>query len=95
MQQSADIDTILLGCTHYPLLQQKIKQFTPAGIQVLTQGKIVADSLSNYLQRHPKMAASCSQNSQISFFTTDSAADFDSHATNFYGKPVKSQHLIL
>jgi glutamate racemase len=93
--QSPGIDTILLACTHYPLLIEKIKQFAPQGMQVLSQGKIVADSLLKYLHRHPKMEAKCNKNGQISFFTTDSTEDFDNHATNFYGKPVQSQHLAI
>jgi glutamate racemase len=93
--QSTGIDTILLACTHYPLLIEKIKQFVPQGMQVLSQGKIVADSLQEYLSRRPEMEAKCSKNGQISFFTTDSTEDFDSHATNFYGKEIKSAHLSL
>jgi len=95
LQQSPEIDTILLACTHYPLLMDKIQQFTPQGIKVLSQGKIVADSLKEYLHRHPEMEARCSKNAQLSFFTTDSTEDFDNHAANFYGKPVKSSHLQL
>lgn len=95
LSQSPGIDTILLACTHYPLLIEKIKQFAPQGMQVLSQGKIVADSLLEYLSRHPQMEAKCSKNGQISFFTTDSTEDFDSHATNFYGKEIKSTHLNL
>jgi glutamate racemase len=95
LSQSTGIDTILLACTHYPLLVEKIKQFIPQGIKVLSQGKIVADSLQEYLSRHPEMEAKCSKNGQISFFTTDSTEDFDSHATNFYSKPVQSQHLAI
>ena len=95
LSQSPGIDTILLACTHYPLLIEKIKQFAPQGMQVLSQGKIVADSLQEYLSRHPEMEAKCSKNGQISFFTTDSTEDFDSHATNFYGKEIKSTHLSL
>ena len=95
LQQSQDIDTILLACTHYPLLMEKIQQFIPQGITVLSQGKIVADSLKEYLTRHPEMEARCSKNGQLSFFTTDSTEDFDNHAANFYGKPVKSSHLQL
>ncbi len=95
LAQAPGIDTILLACTHYPLLMDKIKQFVPQGIKVLAQGKIVADSLKEYLNRHPKMAEKCSQNAQIRFFTTDSTEDFDNHAANFYGKKVKSGHLNL
>jgi glutamate racemase len=95
MQQSPEIDTILLACTHYPLLMDKIQQFTPQGVKVLSQGKIVADSLKEYLSRHPEMEAKCSKNGQLTFFTTDDTEDFDTHAANFYGKPVKSSHLQL
>ncbi len=95
LQQSADIDTILLGCTHYPLLQEKIRQFIPEGVTLLSQGKIVAESLAGYLQRHPEIAERCSKKGLTAFFTTDSAEDFDNHAAIFYGKPVKSQHLAL
>ena len=95
LQHSADIDTILLACTHYPLLMDKIEEAVPANVTVLSQGQIVADSLAGYLQNHPEMEAKCSKNGQISFFTTDSPEDFDNHAAIFYGKPVKSKHLSL
>ena len=95
LQQSADIDTILLACTHYPLLMEKIKKVVPANVTVLSQGEIVANSLLGYLQNHPEMEAKCSKNGQNSFFTTDSTEDFDNHAAIFYGEPVKSKHLSL
>jgi glutamate racemase len=95
LSQSPQIDTILLACTHYPLMMDKIRQFTPKGIEVLSQGKIVAKGLANYLGRHPEIAEKCSKNGRIDFFTTDSTEDFDNHAANFYGKPVKSSHLQL
>jgi glutamate racemase len=95
LQQSTDIDTILLACTHYPLLMDKIKKAVPANVTILSQGEIVANSLREYLQKHPQMEENCSKNGQISFFTTDSAEDFDNHAAVFYGKPVKSKHLSL
>lgn len=95
MHQCGSIDTILLACTHYPLLMDKIKKATPANITILSQGEIVAASLAEYLQKHPEMDEKCSKNGQIAFFTTDSTEDFDNHAGVFYGKPVKSQHLSL
>ena len=95
LHQSGSIDTILLACTHYPLLMDKIKKAVPANMTVLSQGEIVADSLKQYLQKHTEIEENCSKNGQISFFTTDSAEDFDSHAAIFYGKPVKSTHLNL
>jgi glutamate racemase len=93
--QSAGIDTILLACTHYPLLMDKIKKAVPPGITVLSQGEIVASSLGVYLENHPEIAEKCSKSGGIRFYTTDSPADFDGHAGIFYGKPVNSQHLSL
>ncbi len=95
LTQSGEIDTILLACTHYPLLMEKIQQFVPGGCAVISQGKIVADSLAVYLQRHPEMETQCSKGGQRQFYTTDSAEDFDSKAAIFYGAPVKSTHLAL
>jgi glutamate racemase len=95
LQQSAGIDTVLLACTHYPLLMEKIKKAVPAHVTVLSQGEIVANSLKEYLQKHTEMEERCSKNGQISFYTTDSDEDFDNHAAIFYGKPVKSMHLTL
>jgi glutamate racemase len=93
--KSPDIDTILLACTHYPLLIEKIRQFAPAGCSIIAQGAIVADGLVDYLKRHPEMEENCSKGDDLKFFTTDSAEDFDSKAAIFYGKPVKSTHLAL
>jgi len=95
LQQSGSIDTILLACTHYPLLMEKIKKAVPDNITVLSQGEIVANGLATYLQKHPELEEKCSKNGHISFFTTDSPEDFDNHAAIFYGKPVKSMHLSL
>ncbi len=95
LSQSKDIDTLLLACTHYPLLMDKIRQFVPAGCAVIPQGNIVANSLAVYLQRHPEMEARCSKGGSRRFYTTDSAEDFDSKAAVFYGEPVKSIHLAL
>lgn len=89
------IDTVLLACTHYPLLTNKIKNYLPEGTTVLSQGQIVANSLKDYLNRHPEIAEKCSRSGELAFYTTDSTKDFDSKATIFYGKPVKSRHLAL
>lgn len=95
LTQSPAIDTLLLACTHYPLLIDKIRQFVPAGTTILSQGEIIAPSLGQYLQKHPEMAARCSANGRLQFYTTDSTADFDNHASTFFGKPVSSQHIDL
>jgi glutamate racemase len=92
MKQSPDIDTILLACTHYPLLQDKIKAHLPAKINVVAQGDIVATSLVDYLKRHPEMEQRLSKNKHRDFYTTiDDTLDFDHHATLFFGKEVKSR----
>lgn len=95
LEQSPDIDTILLACTHYPLLLNKIQQFAPPNTTILSQGSIVSKSLVDYLIRHPELEAQCSKYGQRTFLTTDSTEDFDRQATVFYGQPVHSEHLSL
>lgn len=95
LSQEKGIDSILLACTHYPLLENKIRQFIRPETRLISQGKIVADSLVDYLDRHPEMEAACTKNGQLRFFTTDSADDFDAKAAIFYGKPVISTHVDL
>jgi len=89
------IDTLLLACTHYPLLLDKIREYVPEGITIVSQGEIVAKSLAEYLKKHKELAGLCSKKGQISFYTTDSVTDFDSHATLFFGQQVASKHLDL
>ncbi len=95
LSRSSLIDTILLACTHYPLLMNKIRQFAPAGMTILSQGEIVAPSLASYLEKHPEIANQCSKNGQRSFYTTDSVTDFDNQASIFFGRAVQSKHVDL
>ena len=95
LKQSPLIDTILLACTHYPLLMDKIKEYSPADMTVLSQGEIVANSLKDYLHRHPETESSISKNGEQNFYTTDSTEDFDNHAALFYGTGVSSKHVDL
>jgi glutamate racemase len=96
MTQSPQIDTVLLACTHYPLLKEKIAAFLPPGSQLISQGEIVADSLADYLQRHPEMEERISRSgADPRFYTTDSTEDFDNHAGIFYGKLLRSTHILL
>ncbi len=95
LEKSVEIDTILLACTHYPLLLGKIKKYLPAGIKVVSQGDIVAKSLADYLKRHPEMENKCSHNASFHFFTTDAAKDFDKHSALFFGEKVNSAHVDL
>jgi glutamate racemase len=76
-------------------LIDKIKQYLPADISVVSQGVIVAKSLMQYLENHSDMENMISKTGTLQFFTTDSATDFDNHASLFFGKEVKSQHIFL
>lgn len=89
------IDTIVLACTHYPLLAKKIEEYVPVDITVISQGEIVAKSLHDYLQRHNEMEDRLIKNGKRNFFTTDSPKDFDSKASIFYGEAVTSAHVHL
>jgi len=94
-EMGEDIDVILLACTHYPLLKEKIQEYLPIGVKLVSQGEIVAESLQEYLDRHPEMETKCSKNGGCVFYTTDSTEDFDNHATIFFGTAVQSKHVDL
>jgi glutamate racemase len=93
--KSAHIDTILLACTHYPLLKDKIARFLPPGVKLLVQGEIIARSLSDYLHRHPEIESRCTRNGYNSFYTTDSVEEFNNHASIFYGHQITASHAEL
>ena len=76
MSQSADIDSVILGCTHYPLLIDKIKKYSPSGVTIIQQGPIVAKSLKKYLQRHPEMEERCSHGGTCQYCTTEDVSRF-------------------
>ena len=95
LMHSPLIDTIVLGCTHYPLLLKKILKAIPENIKVISQNELVASSLKSYLKRHPEIESNCSKNGGTEFLTTDSTEIFDTHASAFFGKEVKSNHLQL
>jgi glutamate racemase len=94
---SADplIDTVMLGCTHYPLLTDKIQSFLPEGISIVSQGDIVAQSLADYLKRHPEMEEKCSKNGSIRYFTTESVEKFASSASIFLNEVIHAEHIDL
>ena len=95
LQQDASIDTILLACTHYPLLMDKIMKYIPAGVSVIAQGAIVAKSLQDYLERHPEIAEKCSKKGGRQFYTTGEPADFNNHASLFFGQGIIAEKLKL
>ena len=92
-QRSADIDTLLLACTHYPLLMPKIQAYLDDDVSVLSQGPIVAASLQDYLQRHPEIKERCSQNGTRRFLTTDAPNLFEHHASIFFGREVTAEYV--
>lgn len=93
--KASDIDTLLLACTHYPLIQQQLQRMLPAHIKLVSQGPIVAESLVDYLQRHPEIEQQCTRNQTVRFYTTDSPADFDRQASSFYGKSTTAVQIEL
>lgn len=95
MQQNTSIDAIILACTHYPLIQDKIQNHLPHHVKLISQGELVAKSLHDYLRRHPELEQKCSKQTQVQFFTTDQPGNFDKAASLFYGKEVRSNHLAL
>lgn len=89
------IDTIILGCTHYPLLMDKIKKYVPSGITLLAQGEFVAASLKDYLMRHPEMDQKITKNGVSRFLTTESAAKFAEAASIFLNQQIDVQQVAI
>lgn len=95
MAADPEIDTIVLGCTHYPLLMKKIRRFAPAGCAILSQGELVSTSLKDYLHRHPEMDVRLSKGGSCRFLSTESSEKFDPLAAMFMGHDVDSRHIDL
>lgn len=95
LQQSPEIDTMILGCTHYPMLLPKIRKYVPEKVNVLSQGSIVADSLVDYLHRHPEMDAKITRGGTARFLTTERADRFASLADVFMGEKVDAEQIVL
>lgn len=95
LAQSDNIDTVLMACTHYPLLADKIRKFMPPQVQLIAQGDIVASSLSDYLSRHEEIAMQLSKNAQRTFFTTGDPGDFERHGALFFGAEIQAQHISV
>ena len=89
------IDTLVLGCTHYPLLEAKIRKYLPEGVTLLSQGPYVADSLKDYLLRHPEMSGRLSENGECRFMTTEAKEKFSETASLFLNRPVDVEQLII
>ncbi len=94
-RKDGQIDTVILGCTHYPLLSNVITKFLPDHIVLLDQGPVVAESLADYLFRHPEMEKKCSKGGTVRYFTTESVENFESRAGIFIGRPLSAEKIIL
>lgn len=95
LSKDSRIDTIILGCTHYPLLLPKIKKYVPAHINIVTQGELVAGSLKDYLHRHPEMDAKCTRGNTCIYYTTESEEKFSESASIFLNESVNVKHIEL
>lgn len=95
LERDPRIDTIILGCTHYPLLLNKIRQYLPEGVQAIPQGRQVAESLLDYLQRHPGMEAKCTKNGTARYYTTDSPEKFNQMASLFMKEPIDAKKTTI
>lgn len=90
-----DIDTLILGCTHYPILMPKIKQYVPDGIKIVSQGEYVAESLKDYLTRHTEIDARCTKNGTAHYYTTENAEKFKEVARIFVTDNIEVEHIDL
>lgn len=95
LRKDREIDTVILGCTHYPLLLPKIRMFMPDTIRIVAQGEYVADSLKDYLYRHPEMDRKCTRGGKCSFYTTEAEEKFTESASTFLNREISVQHIAL
>ena len=89
------LDTLILGCTHYPLLLDSIRRYVPDHVEILDQGRVVSEKLVEYLGRHPELDSQISKNGTLTFLTTEHPDIFDSKATMFMGRAVSATNIHL
>lgn len=95
MRKDPDIDTIILGCTHYPLLMSKILKYVPRGVRIVPQGEYVAESLRQYFINHPDMEQRCSKGGTVSYLTTENPDKFRESAQLFFHETVDVKKIVL
>lgn len=95
MRKDPDIDTVILGCTHYPLLMPKILKYIQPGVRIVPQGEYVADSLKTYLERHPQIERICTKGGKVSYLTTENPDRFQESAQIFLHERVNVRHVHL
>lgn len=93
--QEPETDTVILGCTHYPLLIDKIRKEIGSRATIVTQGELVGASLADYLRRHPEMDADCTKGGTCEFLTTENPDKFNELAEIFLRTPLKASHIDL
>lgn len=95
MRKDPQIDALILGCTHYPLLMPKILKYLPQGVRVVPQGEYVAESLKSYLERHPQIEQRCARNGRVNYLTTENPEKFKEQAQIFLHEPVEVENISL
>lgn len=95
LQKDPEIDTIILGCTHYPLLYNKIRKYLPEHLQIISQGAYIAKSLQDYLGRHPEMDAVCTKGGVTNYLTTESPERFEETSSLFLNERIKVEKIAL
>ena len=95
LSKDPQIDTVILGCTHFPILLPKIRQYIPEHLSVIAQGEYVAESLKDYLKRHPEMDAKCTKNGNCQFYTTEAEEKFSESASTFLKQQISVKHITL
>ena len=95
LSKDPQIDTVILGCTHFPILLPKIRQYIPDHISVIAQGEYVAESLKDYLKRHPEMDAKCTKNGNCQFYTTEAEEKFSESASTCLKQQISVKHITL
>ena len=95
LRHDPQIDSVILGCTHYPLLLNKILKYIPRGVKVVPQGEYVAASLADYLQRHPDIEARCTKQATCRYLTTENPEKFSESAQLFLHERVEVEHISL
>lgn len=95
MRRDPKIDTIILGCTHYPLLLNKILKYVPRGVKIIPQGEYVANSLKDYMVRHPEIDVKCSKGGRCHYMTTESVDKFSESAQLFLHEAVDVEQVTL
>ena len=95
LRMDPDIDTIILGCTHYPLLLPKIHKYIPRGIRIISQGEYVAESLQQYFERHPEIEQRCTKGGSVHYLTTENPEKFKESAQLFLHEQVEVESVII